>query len=305
MTEVTVREAARATVPGTAARPSTQRRRFWAGRTKYLVGAICVAVSAIMLLPLLASALASLKTEEEAALTPPTYFPHEVSFDSYSRLWDYQSGLPTYLANSFGTAVLTVTFTLALTILAGYGLARFPVPGKEGLFLVMLLALIIPYQALLTPIFLMFSRLGLTNSIVGLAIIHTAIQLPFSLYIMRNSFAAVPRELEEAAMIDGGTSLQILRRIFLPALVPAIITVTLLAFIMSWNEFLGALVMMNKDSSFTLPLVLAIARTKTSLGGTDWGMLQAGVMISILPCIAVYLLLQKYFVAGFFEGAIK
>jgi multiple sugar transport system permease protein len=169
----------------------------------------------------------------------------------------------------------------------------------------MLLALIIPYQALLTPIFLMFSRLGLTNSIVGLAIIHTAIQLPFSLYIMRNSFAAVPRELEEAAMMDGGTSWQILWRVFLPALVPAIITVTLLAFIMSWNEFLGALVMMNKDSSFTLPLILAIARTKTSLGGTDWGMLQAGVMISILPCIAVYLLLQRYFVAGFFEGAIK
>ena len=155
-------------------------------------GAVCVAVCTVMLLPLLASVLASVKPTAEAAQTPPTYVPHGFSLDAYRRLWEYQSGLPTYLFNSFGTAVLTVLFTLVLTTLAGYGLARFPVPFKEPLFVVLLLALIIPYQALLTPIFLMFSDLGLTNSLVGLAIIHTAIQLPFSLYIMRNSFEAVP-----------------------------------------------------------------------------------------------------------------
>ena len=105
---------------------------------------------------------------------------------------------------------------------------------------------------------------------------HTTIQLPFSLYIMRNNFEAVPRELEEAAVIDGGGPLQVLRRVFLPALVPAIVTVALFAFITSWNEFLGAIVMMSKESAFTLPVILAAARTETSLGGTDWGMLQAG-----------------------------
>ena len=258
-----------------------------------------------MLLPLLASVLASVKPTAEAAQTPPTYVPHGFSLDAYRRLWEYQSGLPTYLFNSFATAILTVLFSLVLTTLAGYGLARFPVPFKEPLFVVLLLALIIPYQALLTPIFLMFSDLGLTNSLIGLAIIHTAIQLPFSLYIMRNSFEAVPRELEEAAMIDGANSGQILRRIFIPAAVPAIITVALFAFITSWNEFLGALVMMNTDSKFTLPLILSASRTETSLGGTDWGMLQAGVTISIVPCVAIYLLLQRYFVAGFLTGAVK
>ena len=130
----------------------------------------------------------------------------------------------------------------------------------------LLFALIIPYQALLTPLFLMFSDLGLTNSLVGLAIVHTAIQLPFSLYVMRNSFEAVPKELEEAAMIDGAGSVQILRRIFMPAVVPAIVTVVLFAFITSWNEFLGALVMMNDGAKFTLPLILANARTATTLG---------------------------------------
>jgi multiple sugar transport system permease protein len=275
------------------------------GRMQYLIGAVLIALAVIMILPLLAGFFASIKTTQEAAQIPPTFIPGAISFDSYLKLWDYQAGLPVYLFNSFGTAVLAIVFTLILTIPAGYSLARFPVPGKELIFVFLLLALIIPYQALLTPIFLMFASLKLTNSLVGLAIIHTAIQLPFSLYIMRNSFEAVPRDLEEAAVIDGCNFLQVLIRICLPTVTPAIITVSLFAFIMSWNEFLGALVMMNRQDSFTLPLILAAARTETSLGGTDWGMLQAGVVISILPCVAIYLLLQRYYVSGLLSGAVK
>ena len=143
------------------------------------------------------------------------------------------------------------------------------------------------------------------NTLVGLAILHTAIQLPFSLYIMRNSFEAVPRELEEAAVMDGGSAWQVLIKVFIPAGVPAIVTVTLFAFITSWNEFLGALVLLSRASTFTLPLILATARAETSLGGTDWGMLQAGITIAMIPCIGIYLLLQKYYVSGFTSGAVK
>ena len=196
---------------------------------------------------------------------------------------------------------MAIAFTLALTIPAGYALARFPIPAKEAIFVFLLLALIIPYQALLTPIFLMFAQLKLTNTLVGLAILHTVIQLPFSLYIMRNSFEQVPRELEEAALTDGGNSFQILRSIFIPAVVPAIVTVTLFAFVTSWNEFLGALVLLSRASVFTLPLILASARAETSLGGTDWGMLQAGITVAMIPCIGIYLLLQKYYVSGLHE----
>jgi multiple sugar transport system permease protein len=273
--------------------------------TGYLAGAICIAICTIMLLPLVASVGASLKTTMEAAAVPPTYLPHALSLDSHQRLWSFQAGLLTYLGNSAGAALLTIVFCLALTIPAGYALASFPIPFKEPLFVLLLLGLIIPYQALLTPIFFMFVQLGLHNSLVGLAIVHTAIQLPFSLYIMRNAFEAVPRELEEAAVMDGCNSFQVLTRIMLPAVVPAIITVALFAFITSWNEFLAALVIMNKDSSFTLPLILAAARQQTSIGGTDWGMLQAGITISIIPCMAFYLLLQKYYVAGLIHGAVK
>ena len=286
-------------------RPRLLAARLWGGRNRYLTAAICVVICTVMLLPIALAFFASVKSTAEAAAVPPTYVPQTLSLDSYEKLWDYQSGLPTYLLNSFGTAGLAILFTLGLTIPAGFGLARFPIPGKELLFVLLLLALIIPYQALLTPIFLMFSQLKLTNTVLGLAIIHTAIQLPFSLYVMRNNFEAVPRELEEAAVTDGANTRQVLLRIMLPSVVPAIITVALFAFITSWNEFLGALVMMNKDDSFTLPLILAAARTKTSLGGTDWGLLQAGVTISIIPCVLVYLLLQRYYVSGLLNGAVK
>ena len=275
------------------------------GRTGALIAALCLAICAVMIAPLAMSVLASLKPTVEAAASPPTYLPHSLALDSYERLWSYQEGLPAYLVNSLGTAVLAIVLTLALTVPAGYALARFPIPAKEVIFVVLLLALIVPYQALLTPIFLMFAKMGLTNTLLGLAILHTAIQLPFSLYIMRNSFSAVPIELEEAAVVDGASSWQILRTIYIPSALPAIVTVALFAFITSWNEFLGALVMMNKGSSFTLPLILSAARTETSLGGTDWGMLQAGITISIIPCVLFYLLLQRYYVSGLMSGAVK
>jgi multiple sugar transport system permease protein len=278
---------------------------IWRGRWKYLAGAIMITLALIMLLPIYATVTASVKLPSEAVAIPPTYFPQTFSVESYQKLWDYQHGLPRYLFNSFATAFLAIIFTVVLTVPAGYALARFPIPGKEVLFVVLLMSLIIPYQALLTPIFLMFASLKLTNSLVGLAIIHTAIQLPFSLYIMRNSFEAIPKELEEAAVIDGCNTFQLLVRICIPSVVPSIVTVALFAFITSWNEFLGALVMLNKGDMFTLPLVLAASRTVNMLGGTDWGMLQAGVTVSIIPCVGVYLLLQKYYVSGLLTGAVK
>jgi len=284
---------------------SNRLATLWQGRWKYLAGAIMITLALVMLLPIYATVTASVKLPSEAAAIPPTYFPQTFSIESYAKLWDYQHGLPRYLFNSFATAFLAIIFTVCLTVPAGYALARFPIPGKELLFVLLLTSLIIPYQALLTPIFLMFAQLKLTNSLVGLAIIHTAIQLPFSLYIMRNSFESIPKELEEAAVIDGCNTFQLLIRICIPSVVPSIVTVALFAFITSWNEFLGALVMLNKGEMFTLPLVLAASRTVNMLGGTDWGMLQAGVTVSIIPCVGVYLLLQKYYVSGLLTGAVK
>jgi len=279
--------------------------RLWHGRTAYLSGAVCAAISAVMLAPIVFTIISSFKDRQEQLAVPPQYLVRDPSVESYAKLWNYQDGLLVYLFNSTATAFLAIVFCLGLTVPAGYALARLPVPRREVFFVFLLLALIIPYQALITPVFFMFAALKLSNTLVGLAIVHTAIQIPFSVYIMRNAFDAVPPELEEAAILDGCSSWQVLVRVFIPAVVPAMITVALFAFIMSWNEFLAALVIMNRGDSYTLPLILAASREETTIGGTDWGMLQAGITISIVPCMAFYLALQRYYVAGFLNGAIK
>ena len=238
------------------------RSREPAGWLRVVVGpepstssaALCLVVCTVMVAPLVLGILASLKSTGEAAAQPPTYLPHALSLDSYSRLWGYQAGLPTYLANSLGTALLTIVFALGLTIPAGYALARFPIPGKELLFVFLLLALIIPYQALLTPMFLMF--------VAAEADQHDP--RPRDPAHRRSSCRSACTSCATASRrcraswrrppyIDGGSAFQVLRRVFLPAVVPAIVTVALFAFITSWNELLGSLVMNSRESAFTLP----------------------------------------------------
>ena len=289
----------------TSAAAETESRAAGSAKSvRYLVAAICLALITIMLWPLVMSVLASIKPAAEAASAPPHYLPQSLSAENYLTVYNYHAGLGTYVKNSLIVAILTIIFCLLLSVPAGYGLARFNLPLKELLFLLLLASMMIPYQSLLTPLYLLFSKIGLTNSYVGLAVVHTILQLPFSIYLMRNSFEGIPRELEEAAVVDGCSSLQVLRRVFLPLVVPGMVTVTLFAFIMSWNEFLAALIFMSRETSFTVPIMLTGVSTG-DFGSVDWGALQAGVVVSIIPCAIIYLMLQKYYVSGFLSGAVK
>jgi multiple sugar transport system permease protein len=272
------------------------------GRT--LVAALCVFLVALMLLPLVLSFFASVKPPAEASAIPPHYLPHSISLENYRAVAHYQAGLWSYVGNSLAVAFLTIAFCLALAVPAGYALARFAIPLKEVWFLLILAGMMIPYQAMLTPLYLMFSPLGLTNSRVGLAIVHTTLQLPFSVYLMRNSFEAIPKEIEEASVMDGCSSFQILRRVFLPLVLPGMVTVALFAFITSWNEFIAALIFMSRETSYTVPVMLTGVSTG-QFGTVDWGALQAGVIVSIIPCVLIYLALQRYYVAGLLSGAVK
>jgi multiple sugar transport system permease protein len=273
-------------------------------QTSPLLGVLCLIAIAVTLFPLVMCFSASIKTAQEASSVPPHYWPSVFSIENYQKVFHYQAGLPAYLGNSLAVAALTIALCLGLGAPAAFGLARFPMPAKELIFIILLSSLMIPYQALLTPLYIMAASLGLANTYLGLAIVHAVIQLPFSIFLLRNSFEETPRELEEAAIIDGCNSLQLLRRIFLPAAAPAIVTVTLFAFITSWNEFIAALIFMNKETAFTIPIMLVGVR-QGHFGAVDWGALQAGVIVSILPCLAIYLLLQRYYVSGFLSGAIK
>ncbi|GHC51324.1 carbohydrate ABC transporter permease [Neogemmobacter tilapiae] len=280
------------------ARPLKRRAHGW------LITAICIAVIALMLLPLVMSTLASLRPLAETSATPPSYLPSSLSLENYRKVAEYQQGIWVYVKNSAVVAGMAIVICLALSVPAGFALARFPVPGKEVLFLIILASMMVPYQALLVPMFLMFSKLGLTASPLGLAILHAVLQLPFSVYLMRNSFEAIPKELEEAARVDGASTAFQLRRVFMPLAMPGMVTVALFAFIASWNEFIGALILMNTESAFTVPIMLT-GVVSGDFGAVDWGALQASVIVSILPCLAVYLALQKYYVSGLLAGAVK
>jgi multiple sugar transport system permease protein len=227
-----------------------------------------------------------------------------LSLENYAKVVGFQAGLATYVGNSALVAAMTIAACLALAAPAGYGLARFAMRGKEIAFLILLAPIMIPYQAILTPLYLDFARVGLVNTHIGLAIVHTLLQLPFSIFLMRASFETIPREIEEAAVIDGCSTWQRLTRVFLPLAVPGLVTVALFAFINSWNEFLAALIFMNRNTSFTVPILLVSVRAG-KFGAVDWGALQASVIISIIPSLAVYLALQRYYISGLLSGAVK
>ena len=162
-------------------------------------------------------------------------------FGNYTRMAEYGEGIATYLLNTAAVSLMTVVGTLVVSALGGYAFARFRFPGKEILFLATLAILMVPYATILIPLYVVLGELGLQNSLVGLSLVMIMFQLPFAIFMMRNSFEAVPRELEEAALVDGCNSFSALRRILLRAVRPGLITVGLFAFLASWNDFFAPL----------------------------------------------------------------
>ena len=164
--------------------------------------------------------------------------------------------------------------------------------------------MMIPFQSILTPLFLVLTWLGLQNSLHGLVLVYVTLQMPFSVFMMRNAFDAVPREIEEAARIDGCSTWSMLTRVMIPLVVPGIVTVCIFAFLASWNEFLAALILITDNGLYTLPILVTAVRSGM-FGSIDWGAVQAGVTLMMVPCLAIFLLLQRYYMRGLTAGAVK
>ncbi|BDP43713.1 ABC transporter permease (plasmid) [Deinococcus aetherius] len=284
------------------AHPLPRRRRAATVNTLYY--ALCVLLVAVFLFPILWSALTSLKPPSEAAATPPTLWPSHLVLDNYATLAGYGAGLVRYVGNSLLVAVITIVLTSILSLLGGYGFSRFQFVGRNVLFVVMLATLMIPFQSILTPLYLILRAIHLQDTLLGLALVYTTFQLPFAIFVMRNSFDSVPREIEEAALIDGCSSVTLLTRVMFPVVLPGVVTVALFAFFGSWNEFLAALIFLNDSDKYTLPVMLLNVQSGL-YGSVDWGAVQAGMMLSMLPCIALFLFLQRYYLSGLTQGAVK
>jgi multiple sugar transport system permease protein len=225
-------------------------------------------------------------------------------FGNYATLANYQAGIWVYLFNSLFVSLLTVALTLTISLLGGYAFARFKFPGKDLLFLSTLAILMVPYATLLIPLYVLLNTVGLSNSLVGVALVLTMFQLPFSMFMMRISFESIPREMDEAAMVDGCSAWTVLWRVLVPAVKPGLITVGLFAFLAAWNDFMAPLILINDTNRMTLPLAISNLRGQVQ-GVVDYGATEAGVVVLALPCILLFLILQRHYVRGFMSGAFK
>jgi multiple sugar transport system permease protein len=266
----------------------------------------CTALAVLFLYPLYVMLAQSLKAPKEAAETPPTLYPHALSTDNYSGLSHSGEGLNVFdhIGNSVMVSLGATVATVVLSTLGGYAFARLRFPGSNLVFFATLATFMIPFQAIITPLYIVLKDLRLQNSLFGLTIVYTTFQLPFGLFLMRNSFNAVPASLEEAALMDGCNTLGALRRVMLPVAIPGLITTALLTFFTAWNEFFAALILISDQAKFTLPVTLTLISSGV-FGSVNWGLLQAGVALTIVPCIVIYLLLQRYYVGGLLSGAVK
>ena len=270
-----------------------------------IIYAVLIVLAALFLFPLVWSFLNSVKKPAEALAVPPTYLPTTIVLDNYIELTTYgRGGVVRRVSNSAIVAVITVAGTIFFSTLGGYGFARFSFKGKNVLFILVLSTLMIPFQSILIPLFVMLSAVNLHNNLFGLALVYITFQLPFGIFVMRNSFMTVPQEIEESALLDGCTSFSVLYHMLLRLVFPGIVTIAIYAFINSWNEFLAALIFMTDQDNFTLPIFLSNVRSGL-YGQIDWGALQAGVTVSIIPSVVIFLLLQRYYMNGLMGGAVK
>jgi multiple sugar transport system permease protein len=267
---------------------------------------VCVAFAALFIYPFYVAIAQSLKDPKEAAAVPPTLVPHGISFQNYSDLRGTGSSI-NVLHNIINSAMVSVGATIATVVIAtlgGYAFAKLRFPGSNLVFFATLATFMIPFQAIITPLYIVLKDLGLQNTLLGLGLVYTTFNLPFGLFLMRNSFASVPGTLEEAALIDGCRPLGAMWRVMLPVAMPGVITTALFTFFATWNEFFAALILISDQSKFTLPVTLTLISSGV-FGSINWGLLQAGVVLTMVPCIVLYLLLQRYYVGGLLSGALK
>jgi multiple sugar transport system permease protein len=289
----------------TSRRPAAgqaRRTRVSEGRWWFIVAG--VAISAVFVLPLAWEVLRSLQPESAISSAPSGHSFSHLTWANYKTLLSGHDDIIRNIVNSVIVSVLTALLTSVLAALAGYGFALFRFRGSGLVFGLVLLAFMIPFQAVLTPLFLELKDMHLLNSLLGLSLFYTTFNLPVGVFVMRNSFLQVPAEIVDAARVDGASTMRTLVSVLRPLVLPGMATTALFAFLFSWTEFLGALSFLTNDSLFTLPVALSNVETGT-YGAVNYGLLLAGAVIAMIPCIAVYVALQRYYVRGLLSGALK
>lgn len=240
------------------------------------------------------------KQEGDIVKRPLEYIPSAPTIENFVVAWK-NVGFATFFKNSLIIGFFTVLIVIILSTLSGYALSRYNFKGKRSFLLMLLSTQFIPRAMLVIPLFIIFKNLGLISHPLSLIITYTAVEIPFTTVLMSGFIGNIPKELEEAAAIDGCSKLQALRHVILPLLLPEIVACGIFTFIYTWNEFLLALMLTNQQAKFTLPVGLSFMMSEFNV---NYGALAAGSVIALVPAILLFAYAQKHLVSGM-GGAIK
>jgi multiple sugar transport system permease protein len=292
---------ARATVR--PARTVTRGRREHSN-TKTILYVVAAVLSLIVfVVPLLWALMRSLQPNDTITAVPALSTFFDFTFANFRGIAD-GGHIPRAVGNSLIVSLGTAILTTLLATAAGYGFGRFRFRGSGVAFALILITLMIPFQAILTPLFLQLNAMRLTDSLLGLVLFYSTVNLPFGVFVMRTAFAAVPDALEDAARIDGAGTMRTLTHVLRPLVVPGMATTALYAFLAAWTEFLGALTFLTRQDLYTLPVSL-VNLQQGAYGQIDYGFLSAGAVIAMIPCVILFVSLQRFYVAGLSAGAVK
>ena len=252
--------------------------------------------------PLFWMIVTSVKPQTELFRIPPTWLPEAITFEHYWRLLT-ETPFLRYFRNSVVLATSTTIFVVILGSVGAYSLVRFRYRGRESLAMLVLFTYLLPSVVLIIPLYLMMVALGLSNTLASLVLAHTTFALPYALWLLRSFMDGVPEDLESAALVDGATRMGAFRDVILPQLLPGIISTALFTFILSWNEYLYALVLVNSDA--VRPLTTGVMSMLISAFNIEWSLLMAASVMMSLPLIVVFAFLQSYLTRGFGAGGVK
>ena len=267
------------------------------------VPAAVIALVVFCLAPVLWQVLTSVKVNADIETTPNVYFPSRYTLSHYGELFGRRPFF-NYLFNSALVAIVSTLLCLGIGSPAAYSLARQPIPGKSVILGGILIVTLFPYILLFLGLLEMARTFGLGNNYLALIVPYTAINLPLTILVMRSFFQQLPRDLEDAAKIDGYTTGQMLLKILLPLTLPALVTTGILTFIFAWNEFLFALTFMTRESLKTIPVATA-QLSGASQFETPYGPLAAATVVGTVPLVLLVLFFQRKIVQGLTAGAVK
>src|ERR1700733_5327474 len=273
-----------------------------ADKTNLPASIITWVIVILMMFPLIWMLLTSIKPQSELFVFPIKLLPEHVTFEHYQRLLEDTPFLR-YFWNSVVLSVATTVVVMVVATLGGYSLARFKYRGRETIAIAVLCTYLMPSVVLIIPLYLMMVKLGLENTLTSLVISYTTFALPYALWLLRSFMAGIPEDLEAAALVDGAGRLGAFKDVILPQALPGIISTALFTFILAWNEYLYALVMVNTDE--TRPLTTGVITMLVTSFNIEWSLLMAASVAMSLPLIIIFVFLQGYLVKGFGAGGVK